>query len=153
MLITSPHHPFDLIQTTVAWQEHNYTFSYPEQLKLFFCCCWRRHSRAWFCKFLVHFFSLFLSLLSVHIFISPCFSSSSVTADIEVVQPQALCHLHRSSFSGTTTHSAGHGGEDTKGNHSTVFKLRCTLYITHLTFLYFYFLLFCIKGKLILLIF
>ncbi len=44
----------------------------------------------------------------------------SVTADIEVLQPQTLCHIHRSSFPGTTTHPAGRRGENTKGTRSAM---------------------------------
>lgn len=55
---------------------------------------------------------LFGPLLS-HLLICICFLS--VAAGIKVLQPQAICYLHCSSLSRTTTHPAGHRGEITKG--------------------------------------
>lgn len=51
----------------------------------------------------------------------------SVVAGAKIVQPQALCHLHRSSFSGTTTHPAGLRGKNTKGTHCIIEKWEFTL--------------------------
>lgn len=136
MLITSPHHPSDLILTIMAWQEYNYTFSYPEQLKLFFCCCLVLYIFSPVFYFVlvspsisyIHIALFFLFVSHCRYWGRPTSSPMSSSSHLLLRNDYALCWPQR-------------GRHQRYPQYSVQVKMH---FVHYLTFIYFYFLLFCI---------